>query len=375
MLKKIFSVTNEINSCHKIITVFGFKFKFKSSKLMIEKQNLQIKNLNKKLEQARQKTKKLNSRIDNWKQKLRPTLKYSKYAQYQINKSLIDIQIKKFKKSGIIGINQTEERTPKIIVSLTTFPERIGDVHYAVFSLLNQTVKPDRVILWLAEEQFPDREDDLSQELLDLKDYGLTIKYTNDIRSFKKSIPTLKEYKDDILVTADDDIYYDTDWLEKLYKAHLKNPNNICAHWVARVKLNNDTIMPFRQWDQHIDDESASLLNFAMTGAGVLFPPNSLYKDVLNLELINELSPCSDENWFWAMAILNKTPIEVVPDPIYRYKKVNVLRDCCFGNELTLARENMDSNRKDLYIQNIIGHYPQLLETLREEYKKNEMLV
>ena len=50
-----------------------------------------------------------------------------------------------------------EKRFPKIIVSLTTYPGRIDIVHKTIITLLQQTMKPDEVILWLAEEQFPDK--------------------------------------------------------------------------------------------------------------------------------------------------------------------------------------------------------------------------
>ncbi len=48
---------------------------------------------------------------------------------------------------------------------------------------------------------------------------GLTIDWCEDIKSYKKLIPTLKKYPDAIIVTADDDLIYDNKWLEQLYNA------------------------------------------------------------------------------------------------------------------------------------------------------------
>ena len=50
----------------------------------------------------------------------------------------------------------TEPREETVTVSLTSFPARIEYVHLAIKSLMLQSYKPDRVVLWLAEEQFPD---------------------------------------------------------------------------------------------------------------------------------------------------------------------------------------------------------------------------
>jgi len=54
--------------------------------------------------------------------------------------------------STVTGISPSRE-TP-LIVSLTTFSGRIQIVHKTIESLLNQTVKADRILLWLSEEEF-----------------------------------------------------------------------------------------------------------------------------------------------------------------------------------------------------------------------------
>ena len=92
----------------------------------------------------------------------------------------------------------TNKRETKIIVSLTTFPGRINTVDKTISTLLTQTLKPDEVILWLAESQFPNKE--LPEQLTKLQQYGLTIKWCEDLRSYKKLIPALEEYPNDIII-------------------------------------------------------------------------------------------------------------------------------------------------------------------------------
>ena len=58
------------------------------------------------------------------------------------------------------------ERTPLIIASLTTFPQRINIVSETIKTILAQSIKPDKVILWLAEEQFPQKETELPERSL-----------------------------------------------------------------------------------------------------------------------------------------------------------------------------------------------------------------
>ena len=125
----------------------------------------------------------------------------------------------------------------KIIISLTSFPARINIVVKTIKTLLTQTLKPDAVILWLAPEQFPNGENDLPQELLDLKQYGLTIDWYKDIRSYKKIIPTLKKYQNAVIITTDDDIYYAPDTVESLYKSYLEHKNEVHAHRCDWLKV------------------------------------------------------------------------------------------------------------------------------------------
>lgn len=53
-----------------------------------------------------------------------------------------------------------------MIGSLTSYPARITTVHRVIETILNQSVPLDKVILYLADEQFPDRQ--LPQTLTDL---------------------------------------------------------------------------------------------------------------------------------------------------------------------------------------------------------------
>ena len=126
----------------------------------------------------------------------------------------------------------------ELIISLTSYPPRINTINLTIKSLLNQSLKADKVILWLAPEQFPNKENDLPQNLTNLCNYGLTIDWYHDIKSYKKLIPTLRKYPDAIIATVDDDAIYPYQWLEKLYISYLKYPKNIQAHRVTQIYYN-----------------------------------------------------------------------------------------------------------------------------------------
>ena len=258
-----------------------------------------------------------------------------------------------------------EKRIPQLIVSLATFPARIGVVHKTLNTLLSQTVKPDRLILWLADSQFPKKEEDLPQEVLKLQEFGLEIRWTEDLKSYKKLVPALKEFPNDIIVTADDDLYYQEDWLESLYNAYLKNPENIYTRRACAVKRKGYyfSIIPHYA---NIDYEP-NYSNQLMGGAGTLYPPNSLYEDIFNIEKIRNLVPTYDDIYFWAMALMKGTKIGLIKnDDVNLYNVEN-------SQNVALCKINNDRggmSAKDAF-NAIFEEYPQIPALLTEQGGKN----
>ena len=95
---------------------------------------------------------------------------------------------------------------PLLIVSFTSYPARIHAVPQVLESLYAQSMKPDRILLWLAEEQFPKREADLPPRLIDDIAAGkFELRWCDDIGSHKKYFYAMLEFPDDIVVIVDDD--------------------------------------------------------------------------------------------------------------------------------------------------------------------------
>lgn len=264
------------------------------------------------------------------------------------------------------GLNK-EVRNPRIIASLTTFPDRINTVSKTISTLLKQTLKPDMLILWLAKEQFPNKEEELPDELLKLKDFGLTIKWCDDIRSYKKLIPALKEFPDDIVITFDDDVYYPFDTVEKLYNSYLEYPKCIHANRVRRFFIKNNEIMSKTAADMYwVKFNDCSFLNKITGCGGVLYPPHSLCDKVLNEEEFERIVPTQDDVWFWAMAVLNNTKIKLVGGYDIQLPTVEDTQNCGLSKINSKKGKGIDS----LDAARIIAkEYPEILEKLKMEDK------
>jgi len=283
---------------------------------------------------------------------------------YNIKKNVIRLLEKKVRPPEFYqhavsrGITKVKRR-PSVIISLTSYPKRMKTIHLTLHTLLNQSLKPDKIVLWLGKEKFPKREKDLPVKVKKLLKYGLTIEWCDDIRSYTKLVPALKKYPDDIIVTVDDDMYYPDNFLELLYVAYLKNSNLIHCHRAHRVGINEKGgLIPYNKWKQHITSNEPACLNFLTGVGGVLYPPGILYKDVFNQDLFMKLAPSADDIWFWAMALKNNIKIHVVENNI---KEVYPIESAAYDG---LWENYNQTNSNDEQLKKVLGYYKELVELI-----------
>jgi hypothetical protein len=207
----------------------------------------------------------------------------------------------------------------QLIVSLTSYPPRFASLHYALRSLLEQKVRPDRTILWIAEQDralLPSRIHALCAR-------GLEIRFAPDVRSYKKLVFALQDFPDAFLVTADDDILYPRDWLASLVQGHDPSLPCIVCRRAHRIGFGAAGFEPYLDWGLNADDgrdgqPSADLL--AVGAGGILYPPRTLHPDVTRTDLFMRIAPNGDDLWFWWMGRRLGTRTKCVGRPMeYRY--------------------------------------------------------
>lgn len=347
--RTLFDIRNE--GTRKVFVIFGIKIKIRT-KYLVLKQHIQ--RLESELHTMR---KQLESELHTMRKIARL------YKLPQINREYIESQVSLYKG---MGVNASENRSPRVVVSLTSYPARMYDIHYCLYSLLTQSFKPDAVILWLAKEQFPNGEDDIPEKVLRLRRNGLTIKWCEDLRSYKKLIPALLEYPEDLIVTADDDLYYSPDWLEKLWQAYQQTDGRkLVAHRSHQLLMLNNKITPYSQWPKCIQNAQSSFFNFCTTGGGILYPPHTLHEDVTNVALAKKLCPHADDVWFWGMAVRNGTSISIVPEP-YTLIYTNPARELNLNDDGTLFSSN-GAGGNDSQIAALMEAYPDIQQKLHKE--------
>lgn len=249
------------------------------------------------------------------------------------------------------GLNTTV-RDQKIIVSLTSYPARFAGAYYAIRSIFAQSVKADRIILYVDDnvtsEQYP-------AELAELQKYGLEIiSRPLNLKPHKKYFYAMKENPEDIVITVDDDQIYPSDLFEKLLACYKKFPKCVIAARAHRIGFSDDgEIKPYNEWK--MESEKVYKPSFALcaTGVGgVLYPPHCMYKDLFQYDLISKLAPNADDLWLKVMQILQGTSVVICSKTLWR-NTYEVL-----GSQTTaLKYENVDQSQNDKQMRNLIDHY------------------
>jgi hypothetical protein len=255
-----------------------------------------------------------------------------------------------------------KERDKKIIVSLTTFPARIHQVEYAIKSLMLQSYKPDRVVLWLATEQFQDEE--LPDGLMQLVDKGLEIRYCPDYRSHKKYFIALQEQKpDELVITFDDDIIYHPYCIERAVKKHLQFSNAIVCNQGKEIIFTDDSnqISPYKQWKNAKNKNKPLYSTMAYTGSGCLYPYRIMPAMTFEWEEIKKYALYADDIWIKVMGILNGIKVVRVN------KGSKIFTTLTDSQTVHLAQINTIGNGNNETISQLTEKFPEIIEKILNE--------
>lgn len=207
------------------------------------------------------------------------------------------------------GISSKRICEHEIVVSLTSYSARIHDVFLPIESIMQGSVKPNRIVLWLSKDEFQD--DELPMVLKNQMKRGLEVRYCEDIRSYKKLIPSLKAFPESTIITIDDDVVYDFDLVEKLVESYKKDKDCIHANRLSKMRFDVDgNLLSYLDWDSSaMKPYSENKLYFLTGVGGVIYPPNTFAKDVFDEKTFMKICPTGDDIWFNAMARLANTKI------------------------------------------------------------------
>lgn len=193
----------------------------------------------------------------------------------------------------------------EIVVSLTSFGHRVNDVYLTIESIFQQMQKASKIILWLAIDEFPNKEKDLPRSLIKQMERGLSVRFCDeDLGPYKKFFYTLKEYSNSLILTVDDDVLYPSDMIDQLYRAYQSMPNVIHCQRAQRITLDTrGNLIPYKKWKKGYMVDEPSLDVFPTGVGGVLYFPGCFAEEILDKETFMKMSPGADDVWLKAMSL------------------------------------------------------------------------
>lgn len=251
-------------------------------------------------------------------------------------------------KSSKNKLSDTEiEERKKLIVTLTSFPARIGRVWLTIESILRQEVKPDKLYLWLSREQFASLEV-LPSLLLKQQARGLKIILCDDdLKPHKKYFYAMQKHPNDDIITVDDDTMYGSQTVKILVETSKKYPNSICGNRCEKIAVTDGTIENYNSWERLQTAQEPSFFLFATGMGGVLYPPKVLNEILFDVDAIKKTCLIADDVWLNAMAQVNGTKTTRTHTPIDKYLHI------MFRKNSSLTRVNVKQNLNDIQIENV----------------------
>lgn len=256
---------------------------------------------------------------------------------------------------------------PRLIVSLTSYGDRLSTLSICLKSLLNQTKRADKILVYLTDDI---KESHLSSSLLELRTKGIEYRFVPlDLKPHKKYYYAMQEFPDDIIVTVDDDVIYYKEMLSELYKTYLKFPKCIVAGRAHEITFNDDgSIKAYENWNwcsQKYEQPSMKLL---ATGAGsILYPSHLLDKKLLfNLAYIKHYITV-DDLWLKTVEVLSNVPTVVCSLKLEKMRKG-------IPNTQTqgLFNKNVGKNENDLYLKELDSEFSLASKILTYERNKGK---
>ncbi|MDE7430494.1 MAG: glycosyltransferase family 2 protein [Lachnospiraceae bacterium] len=240
----------------------------------------------------------------------------------------------------------------KLIISMTTIPDRVDKVWITIESLLRQTYKPDQIILWLARDEFATVE--LPEQLRRQIKRGLTISYCDNLKSYKKFYYTMKENPNAYVITVDDDVIYAETMVKTLVKAYMDNWGKVICNRSHMIKKRNGKCASYNNWLKYEDRGKirceATYANFFTGCAGVFFPVFLMDKRILEKEIFTSIAPTADDVWLNFICWVSKVKIKNTEGILGNVININE------SSGKGLALQNVNKRKNDSQIRAVLEY-------------------
>ena len=251
---------------------------------------------------------------------------------------------------------------------MTSYPGRIRNVGKALFSLLTkQTRKPDEIHLWLAEPEFPNRENDLPEDLRLIIDIeNIYLHWLSKNTYCHKRHEIFKFTTDyDCVFLVDDDVRYNDRLIETVMNDHCLYPNAVINYngYSSHAYKGKKIIYTSEQYP------TEPSINVRYCGQSMI--PSKLYpKEVLTAEnqiIRDSICPICDESWLTPWLVYHNIPVfcekfgwgtDIDPN-------INKWHGLCSS---THAIESNGYEKRDNWLYAVLSKYDYLMKVYNDKF-------
>lgn len=192
------------------------------------------------------------------------------------------------------------------VVSLTTYPARVGNVWRVIEMAANQRGIKEKyaICLYLIKSEFEGI--DLPAKIKEFQARGLTVKFNEEnLKCHNKYFYAFKDYPEKTVITIDDDLQYNHHTISGLIKKNKEYPKCIIYNRGNRILKNE----PYNNWP-FVENLTCPQHDVFPTGVGgVLYPPHCCNRFVTDMEVIKKTCLRADDLWLNFMSRLNHTKV------------------------------------------------------------------
>lgn len=218
-----------------------------------------------------------------------------------------------------------------IIVSLTTIPPRFKYLFITIDSILNQTIKPDKIVINIPEkynnfsyDSLPNISSDIVIIHRQTKDYGPATKllglYSLDLYDNMNN--------EDIIIVIDDDRVYNNKLIENMLDYHSKYKNEVLtvAGWEIEMLTNNLIKTHNKKKPRGIEFKQDGYIDILGGCCGFLMTKKMCpfhYKEIFEVNPNDEIYYV-DDILISGFLKLNNVDIRLIPNCIFRDEKRSI---------------------------------------------------
>ena len=251
------------------------------------------------------------------------------------------------------------------VITMTSWTKRINFVPKFIYRFLTtQTVKPDIFYLWLAEQEFPNKEKDLPEDLLLVcESFNVKICWTKDNEYCFKRWYVYPKHFEDLVISVDDDIILSPNTIEVIQNEYKRNPIKQVLHYKncgGEIEIKNGIEYFIGALKQKSSIKNYFQGNCAF--APYSFPLESFSEEMIRLR--KEICPKCDESWLHPFLIKDNIPITFMNG--VRWVETEETKSSAISNDLhrNLVEINGHEYKKaDLYKLVVLQNNADLLKS------------